>query len=76
VQGGLGASVLASLCHDPLTAIASAGGAVALELGRVLLDIRRQHFALRDVVKTNPVSYIAYANKKLAATPESRFSEN
>lgn len=65
VQGGLGVSVLSSLCHEPLAAIASAGGAVVLELGRTLLEIRKQQFTLRDLMRTNPVSYIADANEKL-----------
>ncbi len=66
LQGGLVASGLSALFHEPLAAIASAAVPVAVQLGRIALDIHKQHFALRDVMKNNPVSYIVDANQKLA----------
>jgi hypothetical protein len=66
VRGGLVASGLSALFHEPLAAIASAAVPVAIQLGRIALDIRKQQFALRDVMKDNPVSYIVDANQKLA----------
>jgi hypothetical protein len=66
VQGGLVTSGLTALCHEPLAAIASAAVPVAIQLGRIALDIRKQEFAWRDVMRNNPVSYIVDANEKLA----------
>lgn len=69
VQGGLVTSGLAALCHEPLAAIASAVVPVSIQLGRIALGVRRQRFALRDVMRNNPVSYIVNANEKFSGQP-------
>jgi hypothetical protein len=69
VQGGAVMSGLAALCHQPLAAIASSAVPLAIQLGRIALDIRRQQFALRGVMRNNPVSYIVKANEILSCKP-------
>ena len=66
VQGGLVTSGLYALCHEPVAALAAAAVPVAIKLGQIALDIRKQQFAWRDVMRDNPVSYIVDANKRFA----------
>jgi hypothetical protein len=65
VQGGLAGSLISGLLHEPVAAVSSAVGALTIELGRTALEISKQRFVLREIMRNNPVSYISYAKESL-----------
>jgi hypothetical protein len=65
VKAGLLGTFVSTLFHEPLAAVLSATTPLAIELGRFGLEIGKQQFAYREVMK-NPVSYVTYAKEKLA----------
>ncbi|MGI8569331.1 MAG: hypothetical protein ACR2KT_09830 [Methylocella sp.] len=49
----------------PSVAVATAVGGGVLEIGRLALDVTKQRFALRRLIRENPVSYISHVRSQL-----------
>ena len=58
-------SLISTLFGAPVPAVVTAVGGLAIEFGRVALEVTKQRFALRKLVAENAVSYITYARSKL-----------
>jgi hypothetical protein len=58
LAGSITGSVISSLLGQPLPAIISAVGGVAIELGSIALGIEKRASELRKLVRENPVTYI------------------
>jgi len=65
LAGAAAGTLISSLAGQPLSAIIAATAGVTIELGKFGLDISRRRFALRELMRTNPVSYMAHARKVL-----------
>jgi len=63
--GALAGTLLSAQLGAPLSTMASASVGV-LEIGRIALELRKSHFALRSLMAENPVCYISEAKAKLA----------
>jgi len=57
----LSGSLAAFLVGEPVAAAVSACGGIAVELGKIGLEIKQRGFGFRKIVRANPVSYISYA---------------
>jgi len=66
LAGALTGSFLSSLFGAPIPAIISLAGGAALELGRATLYLKKRKFLLSKAMDENAVSYISYAQSKLA----------
>jgi hypothetical protein len=63
---GTAATTLVAAClGQKEAAMIGTMGSVAVALGNLSLSFGKQYFAYRDIMKDNPVSYIADAKKKL-----------
>jgi hypothetical protein len=58
-------SLLSAICGAPLPAVGAALAGVALEVGRITLEVNKRKFALRSLMKDNPACYISEAKSKL-----------
>jgi hypothetical protein len=65
VTGALTGSFISALLGAPMTALATAAGGVALETATIALYLSRRRFALRELMRENPVSYVSYAESQL-----------
>jgi hypothetical protein len=65
IAGGLGSSVVAVLCGEPVVAVASATVAAVIELGRIAIEIAHKRFVHRETLSTNPVSYVSIVCESL-----------
>ena len=65
LAGALTGSFLSSLFGAPATVIIAAGTAVAIELGRITLEVGKRRFEFRKLMAENPVSYISRAKAEL-----------
>jgi len=59
------ASFASVLMGAPISVLSAAGASGAVEIGRSLIHFRRQHYALRELKRDNPVSYISDARQAL-----------
>jgi hypothetical protein len=65
--GILAGSMLSTLFGQPVTALAAAAVGAAVEVGHVAVELSKQRFALRRLMRDNPVSFVSYARKRLPA---------
>jgi hypothetical protein len=59
------ASFASVLMGAPLSVLSAAGVSAAVEIGKSLIHFGRQHYALRELKRDNPVSYICDARETL-----------
>jgi len=62
---GIAGSFFAGLMGAPLSALAAAGGAIALEVGKISVEIYRHRISINDALRANPISYVTYAKQSL-----------
>lgn len=58
-------AILSTLFGHPAEAMAVAAAAASVQMGRVALHLAERRFALQELVRDSPVSYITYSRKKL-----------
>ena len=63
--GSLAGSLIASLAGAQASAMLAAGTGVAVEFGKIAIEITRQRLAMREFTRTSPFSYFEYASKKI-----------
>ena len=66
LAGALTGSLVSTLLGAPLTALGSAFVGVSLEIGHIVLEVKKQRFVLRSLMAENPVCYISEARSKLS----------
>ena len=59
-------TLVSALLDAPLAAAASALVGVALEVGRITMEVKKRRFALRSLMAENPVCYISEARSRLS----------
>lgn len=65
VRGAVAGSFVSSLLGQPLAAILSAAGGIALEVGSIVLELKRRSFELQGIVRENPIVFISDAKHAL-----------
>src|SRR5579864_2440276 len=65
IAGGVAGSFVSAYLHAPITPIATALGAGGFAIGKLAVELSKQSVAKRDLMQSNPVSYISYAKEKL-----------
>ena len=65
LAGALTGSLISTLFGAPVPALASAAVGMGLEIGRIVLEVSKQRFALRSLMAESPVCYISQARSKL-----------
>lgn len=65
LAGGLAGSLISTLAGAPVAAAISASGTVMLEVGKLVLQIRKTRYEQRKLLENNPVSYVSYVNERL-----------
>ncbi len=65
LASGAAGSFVSILAGQPLAALLSGAGGAIIEAGRIGLEITRRRYALRNIIKDNPVMYFSYAESKL-----------
>jgi hypothetical protein len=65
VAGGIAGLFVSAYLQAPIPAIASIAGATGLTIANMAIHLGKQKFERADIIVTNPVSYISYAQEKL-----------
>lgn len=66
LAGAVTGSFISSLIGAPLSAAIAASGGIALEVGKMALEVKKRNFELRNGLEDNPHTYIEAA--KVAMT--------
>lgn len=66
LAGALTGTLVSALLDAPLPAAGSALVGVALEVGRITMEVKKRRFALRSLMAENPVCYISEARSRLS----------
>jgi len=62
IGSALAGSLLSVLFGIPAVAVLSAVVGTSIEIGKIVLEVSRRKFALRNALQDNPISYVVAAN--------------
>jgi hypothetical protein len=62
--------LFSAVSSKPIPAIASAAIGLGLEAGRIIFEVGKQRFALRDLMTENPICYISEARSTLSPSAQ------
>lgn len=70
LAGALAGTLFSAVSGKPIPAIASAAIGLGLEAGRIIFEVGKQRFALRDLMTENPICYISEARSTLSPSAQ------
>lgn len=63
--GLLAGSLISTMFAQPMTALLAGGVSAVVEVGHIAIELSRQRFAMRKLMRDNPVSFVSYSRTKL-----------